>query len=300
MRRAAARIKLELLTRHRAPLEYARARYRAALVTASETAVRNDFPPGRLTADGEFYLEVRGLMIYYNLHHPEWTPGDGQSLEVPTGRDTTPLEQFVLDQVARGGVYIDVGANNGFFYALQVAQRHPDVKVFAFEPDPQILPHLERNVRNNGFAGRVDIVPLAVSDQSGTALMTAGLGASGYLLEPDAVEHAIEVTRTTLDEFVQKRGLSRLDLVKVDIEGHEERMLAGSRETLIELRPLLVLELSGALLSRSGGSRERVAELLTKARYSLYDVTFSNDAVAFPQERVPLDIPEWLVPARVT
>ena len=300
MRRAAARIKLELLTRRGAPLEYAKQSYRYALRMAGDTAARNDFPGGRLTEDGEFYLEVRGLMIYYNLHHPEWTPGDGQSLEVPSGRESTPLERLVLDQVTDDGVYVDVGANNGFFYALQVAQRFPEVKVFAFEPDPQILPHLERNVRSNGFEGRIEIVRSAVSDQSGTTLMTAGLGASGYLLRPDAAEPAIEVTCTTLDQFVEERGLSRLDLIKVDIEGHEQRMLTGSRQTLVKLRPLLVLELSGALLSRSGGSRTGVAELLTAARYSLYDVTFSHDAIAFPREREPSELPQWLTPARVT
>jgi FkbM family methyltransferase len=181
-----------------------------------------------------------------------------------------------------------------------VARRHSEAIVFAFEPDPQILPHLERNVRNNGFEGRVEIVRSAVSDRSGTTRMTAGLGASGYLLAPVATEPGMDVACTTLDEFVEQRALDRIDLVKVDIEGHEERMLAGSRRTLIELRPLLVLELTAALLSRSGGSRNRVAQLLTEARYSLYDVRFSNDAIAFPWEREPPDPPQWLIPSQVT
>jgi FkbM family methyltransferase len=300
MRRTAARIKLELLTRRRSPPEYAKARYRNALLKAANTAVRYEFPGGRLTGDGEFYLDVRGLMIYYNVRHPGWTPGDGQSLEVPSGRQSTPLEQFILGAVADDGVYVDIGANNGFFYALQVAQSHHYAMVFAFEPDPQILPHLERNVRCNGFEGRIEIIRSAVSDRSGTARLTAGLGASGYLLEPVAAEPGIGVACTTLDEFVQQRAISRVDLVKVDIEGHEERMLAGSRRTLLELRPLLVLELAPELLSRSGGSRNGVVRLLTEVRYSLYDVKFSNDAIAFPREREPSDLPQWLSPAGVT
>ena len=281
-------------------MEYAKARYRDALLTAADTAVRNEFPGGQLTPDGEFYLDVRGLMIYYNVRHQGWTPGDGQSLEVPSGRESTPLEEFVLDAIADDGIYVDIGANNGFFYALQVARRHPEARVFAFEPDPQILPHLERNVRSNGFEGRIEIVRSAISDRSGTTRMTAGLGASGYVLEPAAAEPAIDVACTTLDEFVEQRALGRVDLVKVDIEGHEERMLAGSRRTLNELRPLLVLELAAALLSRSGGSRDRVAQQLSEARYSLYDVGFSNDTIAFPREREPSDLPQWLTPARVT
>jgi FkbM family methyltransferase len=277
------------------PLAYWRRRYAEAVRCAGEIAVANGFPGAHLAEDGELFLDVRGLAIYYNVRHPEWTTGDGQSLDAPAGRASTPLEQFVLGAVPDDGVYVDVGANNGFFYSLQVARRRPGARVFAFEPDPRILPHLERNVQRNGLANQIEIVAQAVSDTTGRLRLTDGLGASGYLLGREDPSPGIEVDVTSLDSFAEQRGLDRIDLIKVDIEGHEERMLHGCRGVLAEFGPTLVLELLDQHLKRSGSSRARVERLLGDAGYSVHTVADSNDAVAFPRGRAPERLPSWLL-----
>ena len=273
---------------------YWRRRYADAVRSAADIAVANDFPGGLLTEDGELYLQIRGLAVYYNVRHPDLTAGDGQSLDVPAGRASTPLEEFVLDTVPDDGVYVDVGANNGFFYSLQVARRHPGARVFAFEPDPQILPHLRRNVRRNGLENQIEIIAQAVSDAVGQLRLTAGLGASGYLLGHDDPDPGVAVAVTTLDAFAQQRRLDRIDLIKIDIEGHEERMLQGSRSVLREFEPILVLELLDQHLRRSGSSRARVERLLDEVGYSVRLVADSNDAVAIPRGREPETLPAWL------
>jgi len=295
LRNTASRLKLELVTRRRTPLAYWRRRYAEAVRSAGDIAVANGFPASCLTEGGELYLQVRGIAVYYNVRDFDLTPGDGQGLDVPAGRATTPLEQFVLDNVPSDGVYVDVGANNGFFYSLQVARRHTGARVFAFEPDPQILPHLKRNVHQNGFDTQIEIIAQAVSDSPGQLRLTAGLGASGYLLDDAAPDPGIEVPVTTLDAFVQQRGLDRIDLIKVDIEGHEHRMLEGSRNVLLELQPTLVLELLDQHLRRSGSSRAHVERMLEEVGYSVHLVAGSNDAVAFPRARMPEGLPVGLL-----
>jgi FkbM family methyltransferase len=279
LRPVAARLRLELMVRRRDPLTYARRRYANALRIAADVARAHEFPGGQLKEDGDFYLDVRGLWVYYNIRHKHLTFGDGQSLDIPSGRITTPLERFVLDSVPERGVYIDVGANNGFFYALQVGLQHPDARVFAFEPDPEILPHLERNVAVNGLAEQITVVPVALSDTVTDGRLTAGLGASGYLLDSNDV-HGVQVRVTTLDTFVADNRIDRIDVIKVDVEGHEERVLAGARETLAAFHPTLVLELTDRLLARFGGSRGRVERTLSELGYSLRQVEGSNDVIA--------------------
>jgi FkbM family methyltransferase len=276
------------------PLMYWRRRYAEAVSSAGDIAVANGFPGGWLTEEGELYLNVRGLAIYYNVRDPTLTPGDGQSLDVPAGRASTRLEKFVLESVPEDGVYVDVGANNGFFYSLQVARHHADARVFAFEPDPQILPHLERNVDRNGLTNRIEVVAQAVSDTVGQVRLTAGLGASGYLLGKDDPHPGVRVAATSLDAFVAERGLERVDLIKVDIDGHEERMLRGSQRVLLEFRPILVLELFDQHLRRSGSSQARVEQLLSELGYSVHQVAGSNDAVAFPRTFDPEAFPAGL------
>jgi FkbM family methyltransferase len=294
-RKIASRLRLELVTRWRTPLAYSRRRYADAIRSGADIAVANGFPGGWLTEEGELYLDVRGLAIYYNIRHPNLTLGDGQGLDVPAGRDSTPLERFVLDSVPRDGVYVDVGANNGFFYSLQVARRHPGARVFAFEPDPQILPHLERNVHRNRFGNQIEIVAQAVSDTVGQVRLSAGLGASGYLLGQDDPHPSIKVAGTSLDAFAKARQLDRIDLIKVDIEGLEERMLRGSQTVLLEFQPILVLELLDQHLRRSGSSRAGVEQLLEDHGYLVHMVARSNDAVAFPRALEPEVLPAWLL-----
>ena len=175
-------------------------------------------------------------------------------------------------QCPEDGVYVDVGANNGFFYALQVARR-PRARTFASEPDPQILPHLEHNVRRNGLAGQIDVLPTAISDAVGRSRLTVGRGASGFFLARMVRGQALRSQSPTLDTFAEERGLERIDLIKVDIEGREELMPRGAQNTLLELRPIVLLELIDDHLRRSGSSRAGVERLLKAPGYSVHVVS---------------------------
>ena len=101
-----------------------------------------------------------------------------------------------------------------------------------------------------------------------------------------------EVAVTTLDEFVEARGLRRLDFMKIDVEGFEERVLRGGERTLRRLRPVVLLEVQPTTLERTGSSVQRVVDLLSGAGYQLWRAQKSR--------LVPLEIvnrPGYLVNA---
>src|SRR3954462_398686 len=81
---------------------------------------------GLMTADGEFYLRMPdGIFLSYNFSDPERTLGDGQSLEFKEEDPDRRVERLIRDHVHDSAVYFDVGANNGYFYALKVAKACP-------------------------------------------------------------------------------------------------------------------------------------------------------------------------------
>jgi FkbM family methyltransferase len=98
----------------------------------------------------------------------------------------------------------------------------------------------------------------------GRAFLTtgaSGLGSNAEFGRHDDVPVAV----TTVDDLVRALDLDRLDVVKADIEGAEERLLAGARDTLAAFRPVLMLELEDRHLARFGTSVTRVvAELATE------------------------------------
>jgi FkbM family methyltransferase len=150
-----------------------------------------------------------------------------------TPSDLSHLVAF--DEVLIAGVYrlnevpftpdfvIDCGANIGAF-TLLAAGAFPQTKIVAFEPDPENLVWLRKQVRANQLV-QVEIVAAAVSDTDGETSFTAGLGVGSAITSTAMMSGTlITVKAVRLSEYL--RGLKTRALVmKMDIEGAEEQVL---------------------------------------------------------------------------
>jgi FkbM family methyltransferase len=145
----------------------------------------------------------------------------------------------------------DVGANIGYTSLLMAQAVGPEGQVIAFEPHPKNIDRLQTNLELNPFASIVQIVSLAVADQSGPARfqihVSGGMGRLvGTSVKPDRFVGEIDVSQISLDEFVYDRGNPVPELIKVDIEGGEGLAMRGMRRLLREAQPILLLELHGS------------------------------------------------------
>lgn len=154
-------------------------------------------------------------------------------------------EMAVLDQLlARGGVALDIGANQGIYaYALsRIAS-----EVNCFEPLPSCCAYLDAARLEN-----VRIHNCALSDQSGRMRLYVPLSGSRAVrtrasLEKPTGECAdLDVEVRTLDSF----ALPRVDFIKVDVEGAEAAVLRGASETIQRHRPALLIEIDRARHTR--------------------------------------------------
>lgn len=142
-------------------------------------------------------------------------------------------------------VAIDVGANLGAI-ALALAWMAPRGRVYAFEPAPANFAYLERNLADNNARGVVSI-PMGCSSRAGSLELHyieqfaggAFAATSGFV---DGREERLQVPCTTLDAFAVHRRLVRVDVVKIDVEGAEDEVIAGGEKALRALRPRLVVE----------------------------------------------------------
>lgn len=136
--------------------------------------------------------------------------------------------------IAPGDVVFDCGANIGLF-SMIAAARH--ASVYAFEPAPSVIAHLEKA---RVIYPDIKIVGQALSDRTGTARISLSNGANtGNSLVLPVGGDSIEIGITSIDEFVAGRQLTRVDLIKADIEGAERLMLAGAQNTLKRFAPKL-------------------------------------------------------------
>ena len=159
-------------------------------------------------------------------------------------------------------VSVDVGANMGI-YAFAMAKYAQ--AVIAFEPNTDLWPSLRR------FLGdRVRLEDAALSDSAGQAEFRVVADNTGVAtIEPNNPLSMIDrretiamrsVTTRTLDSF----GLSDVSFIKIDVEGHEEAVLAGGRETIAGCRPAVLVEAEDR---HNPGAPARVADWFATLGY---------------------------------
>lgn len=199
------------------------------------------------------------------------------------------LEPLLRSLVPADGVVFDVGAHAGQFTKL-FAKLAPRGFVFAFEPGSYARFILRIAVRLNRLRN-VAILPLALGDRSGVAILTVPVKRSGSYgfglshLGADAQARPAEIEAvgiTTLDEAAQALGIERLDLVKADIEGFELRLVMGARATLARFKPALLLELHDAHLARAGDTLQAAWDALAGLGYRPYAANEAHTPLAAP------------------
>ncbi|HSS20307.1 MAG TPA: FkbM family methyltransferase [Pyrinomonadaceae bacterium] len=200
------------------------------------------------------------------------------------GKNYDPqVAEFLRARVKPGDLCIDVGANVGV-YVLQFAHwSGPAGRVIAFEPNPGAGKVLERHVQMNNLSGRVEIVPAAVGEKSGAAILYAAeadgmsrLGAPNKELQGKT--HEVKVPVGTLDEYCESNELIP-NWLFMDIEGFEIAALAGARQLLESLRGKLgvVVEMHPNVWDSANTTRARAERLLAELRLRAIPITGQDD-----------------------
>jgi len=144
---------------------------------------------------------------------------------------------------APGDVVIDAGGGWGDTAVYFADLVGPEGKVYTFEFIEDNLRIIRQNLAlNPGFDQRVQLVRQGLWDKSGCLLNFSENGSASRLLEGAPTDEAGEtITTTTIDELVEMHQLNRVDFIKMDIEGAEERALLGSAKTLRRFAPKLAI-----------------------------------------------------------
>jgi FkbM family methyltransferase len=164
---------------------------------------------------------------------------------------------------AGGGVAVDAGANIGFWTVpLALEARATGGRVLAVEPVASNARRLRQNLLLNGVDDVVLVRQEALSDTAGALTMTlredfadgAETGNAAVLIDDGTDDRwtQVRVPAGTLDDLLAECRLPRVDLVKADLEGHEDRFLAGAERTFSVDRPVAFVEWNATYHARRG------------------------------------------------
>jgi FkbM family methyltransferase len=198
----------------------------------------------------------------------------------------------IRQHLPAGAVFVDVGAHIGYYSLKAASAVGTGGHVIAVEPNPPTVRELEDNIRASG-ATVISVQPVACSDAETTLdLFAAPRVNTGQtsLSQANASQGGQAVTTyhvraRPLDDIVKDTGVSRVDVVKIDVEGAEMLVLKGSVGTLARYHPVLMVELIDQQLRSLGSSEAGVRAFLRTHGYTARgtfqdNVEFGWDAAA--------------------
>ncbi len=202
--------------------------------------------------------------------------GEGTTL-LYAAREDFELELTYLHCfVSAGGVAVDAGANCGI-YTVAAGKLVGDTgKVIAFEPGERTASVLEYNIKLNGLSN-VRLYRAALADRDGKARLYHHEGpvARSIAAGDRGQDGFDDVSTITLDSMAQREGITRIDFLKMDIEGAEELALRGAESILSKSHPVVVFEMNPSAVVRFGLAADGAWRHLQRLGYLFYalDIT---------------------------
>lgn len=217
-----------------------------------------------LRASSDCNLEVtrRGLRWCLN-------PSDFVQTHLYWTAEYEPWDLLQLSQwVSPGAVVFDVGANFGYYSISLATALQGDGRVFAFEPSKTTFSRLRTNIALNHLESIISPIPCGLSDRPGLAYLAQVEGNSGAAaVSAHATGDAIELD--TLDHFCRGNKVDRVDVVKVDVEGNELRVIEGGKAMLAQHQPIIMIEFNSSALEAAGTAVGHLEDLLRGLGYQL-------------------------------
>jgi FkbM family methyltransferase len=221
-----------------------------------------------ITSEGVFFVDIASNFGYPLVKRGIYEP---QMLKV------------IKECLRPGGLFVDLGANEGYFSVVASKIVGSAGRVFAIEPQRRLQPVIDRNLARNDCQN-VIVLPLAISDDSKPLTLhlspdmntgsTAAIQTTRYPLSTQKAESI------TLGELFEQQRIDTCDLLKVDIEGYEYEAILGSPELFSAGRVrVIALELHPHVLGKRKLKPERITSFLTTCGYRL-DRSFANTVFA--------------------
>lgn len=194
-----------------------------------------------------------------------------------------------------GHVFVDVGANVGFFTALGRSCVGPRGRVIAFEPSAYAFARLSSMIEESKLTN-VTALKCALSDTCGTSTLyvpSAELGNHSPTMVCVDTCCPETVALTTLDAQLEELNIERVDLLKIDVEGHEPKVIAGARESIAggKIRAIFC-ELNGHWLREAGSSPELLWQQLMDLGFRSVD--FQGKQSHFAPDCIEMRLFKWV------
>ncbi len=207
------------------------------------------------------FIEINGMRLYLPKQ-------DISTEKMMVKRTYEPIEtKQIIKNIIQNDIVVDIGSNIGYYTILVSRIVGDKGKVYAFEPNKEILPILKKNIEINSCKN-VSIIQKAVSEKNGRIkfyLMEENKAQSSTYKSGESNEE-VEVDSVSLDKFFS--GKKKPNFIKMDIEGGELNALKGAKK-LLKKNIKIFLEYKPLKLKRQGLDPEEIKKILMDNKFKI-------------------------------
>lgn len=186
-----------------------------------------------------------------------------------------PEMKFLGKILKSNSVFIDVGANIGV-YTILAAAKIKKGKIYSFEPVASVLNDLYRNIHLNDLGDLVQVVEKVASDKTGYSEFTTEDISEYSHISSNKTANSLSMLSVRLDDFCRNKKISFVDVIKIDVEGAELKVLKGL-EGYLEKGQVgtLIIELN-RLNQSFGKDSNEIIDYLRKLNYHVFKLNEKN------------------------
>jgi len=164
-------------------------------------------------------------------------------------------------------IILDIGAHYGE-WSFFLSKKYPDSKIFSFEPTLRSFNILKRNI--NKYMGNVAAFNIALGDIETYSYLNTSKDSGLNHISKDKTENKIKVV--CLDNFINKKNISRVDFIKCDVEGFEMNVFKGAEKTIKKFKPIIFCEINPTMYFRYGINEKEIMDFFKKMNYKIYGI----------------------------
>lgn len=188
------------------------------------------------------------------------------------------LVTYLSSIIQPGKIFIDIGANEGFFTILAAAH---GMRVHAIEPSRKNVAILQQNIQLNRLGNRITIHPIAASDSQGQTVLLENRinGMWNSLSSTHSNSLPLLIQRSTvpmkrLDHIIRPEDVPEIGIIKIDVEGHESAVIKGM-ESWLDQNIIWIIEIDS-----STSSGKEILKLFRYKNYTIYSLPVDSIALS--------------------
>lgn len=189
-----------------------------------------------------------------------------------------PNELYFFSRLLKPGMYfIDIGANFGVYSLFSASILKSDGGVLAIEPSDREYKRLLQQIKLNNFKNII-VLKMALSNQKSIGkLNVASVGYEGhntlgaFAYPGVTLDKREQVKLDTLDNVVRKSGFKKVDVIKIDVEGAELKVLQGGKKVIKKYQPVILIEISEKTLEQQKASSKEIIHFFNSLSYLIFE-----------------------------